>query len=176
MKLNIKEELKSYTSKAPKTKTTIHWWNLYPIRSVQLTPRVQVEITKSAIKKAGSQTKLAIVLNVKQATISKWILLKRNIFIYNLINLCHFVGYPLNRIERNITKISGLKNPQLPFDLASPESIKIRAAFLSDGHIPGKITDAPHYKSNAIEAHKNLILRCKKVFGNFKVQTRYIKK
>jgi transcriptional regulator with XRE-family HTH domain len=172
---DIKQRLKDYINKAPKVKTVIHWWDLYPIRSVKIKPELQVEIVKLAIKKAASQEKVAKVINVKQATISKWLLLQRDIFISNLVKLCNFVGYPFDKVERNVIKISGLKYPNLPFNLTSPEAIKIRAAFLSDGHIPRKITGVPHYKSDAIEAHRNLILWCKKVFGNFGVKIKFIK-
>lgn len=176
MKLDkeINIRLKDYISQAPKVKTTIHWWNLYPTRSVKLKPKLQVKIVRLAIRKAGSQEKAAQVINVKQATISKWLLLKRDIFVGNLEKLCNFVGYPLDKIEKNIIKISSLKYPNLPFNLASLEAIKIRAAFLSDGHVPREITDVPHYKSNAVETHGDLILRCKKVFGNLKVKTKFL--
>ncbi|PIQ98410.1 MAG: hypothetical protein COV64_01420 [Candidatus Nealsonbacteria bacterium CG11_big_fil_rev_8_21_14_0_20_39_9] len=172
---DIKQRLNDYIGKALKVKTTIHWWDLYPIRSVKIKPELQVKIVRSAIKKAGSQEKVAKIINVKQATISKWLLLQRDIFVCNLINLCNFVGCPFNKVERNIVKISGLKYPNLPFNLTSPEAIKIRAAFLSDGHVPRKITAAPHYKSNTMKAHRDLILRCKKIFGSFKIRTKYIK-
>lgn len=176
MKLDkdIKQKLKDYTNKAPGVKTVIHWWDLYPARSVKIKPELQVKIVRLATRKANSQEKVARIINVRQATISKWLLLKRNIFICNLIKLCNFVDYPLAKIERNIIKISGLEYPNLPFNLTSPEAIKIRAAFLSDGHVPQKITSALGYKSNAIEANSNLILRCKKVFGNFKTEIKFI--
>lgn len=172
---DIKQKFEAYVKEAPKVKTVIHWWGLYPIRSVRLIPETQVKIITLAIKKAGSQEKVAKVINVRQATISKWLLLQRDIFISNLVKLCNFVGYPFDKVERNIIKISGLKCPNLPFNLTSPEAIKIRAAFLSDGHVPKKITGAPHYKSDTIETHRNLILRCKKVFGSFGVKIKFIK-
>lgn len=168
------QRFKDYTGEAPKVKTTIHWWNLYSIRSVRIKPELQVEIVKLAIRKAGNQEKAAKVINVKQTTISKWLLLQRDICVCNLIKLCNSIGYPLDKIERNIIKISGLKYPNLPFNLVSPEATKIRAAFLSDGHVPQKITSAPEYKSKDIEAHNNLILRCKKVFGNFKTEIKFV--
>lgn len=172
---DIKQKVKIYASKTPEIKTTIHWWDLYSMRSVKLLPDIQVNIVKLAIKKGGSQEKVAKIINVKQATISKWLLLQRDIFIHNLIKLCNFINYSFEEVEKSIIKISGLKYPNLPFNLTSPEAIKIRAAFLSDGHVPRKITDTPHYKSNTIESHRNLILRCKKVFGNFKAKAKFIK-
>jgi len=172
---DIKQKLKDYINKAPKVKTTIHWWDLHPIRIVKIKPELQVKIVRSAIRKAGSQEKVAKVINVKQATLSKWLLLQRDIFVCNLIKLCNFINCPLDKVEKKIIKISSLKYPNLPFNLSSPDAIKIRAAFLSDGHIPQKITSALEYKSNTTEAHNNLISQCKKVFGNFKSEIKFIK-
>lgn len=171
---HIQQKLNEYIDKAQRIKTTIHWWDLHPIRIVKIKPEVQTEIVKSAIKKAGSQEKVAKIINVKQATLSKWLLLRRDIFVCNLIKLCNFVDYPLDKVEKKIIRISSLEYPNLPFNLVSPEAIKIRAAFLSDGHVSKKITGALEYKSNTIEAHNNLILRCKKVFGNFKTEIKFI--
>jgi len=154
-------------------KTTIHWWDLYKRHYIKLKPRLQKEIFQKAIEKAGGHfTLLAKKLNINRKTISECYKLKRNPNIGNLIKIANFINFPLRKIEKNIVQISKSKfKPKLPFQLHNKEGAEIKAAFLSDGHIPKSPIKSPGYFASELTLHKRLIKLCKNIFGDFKTKT-----
>jgi transcriptional regulator with XRE-family HTH domain len=170
---DIKQKLKDYTSKARKVKTTIHWWDLYKGHYIKLKPGIQKQIFQKAIKKAGGYfTWLEKKLKISRRTIAECWKSKRNPQISTLIKVATFINLPLSKIEKNVIQISKSRfKPNLPFKFRSPEGAEIRAAFLSDGHLPKYPKGSPQYLASEYFLHKRLIKLCKIIFGGFNVHT-----
>lgn len=177
---DIQQELKDYISKTPEVKTTIYWWDLYKGHYIKLEPSLQKQIFKKAIKKVGGHfTWLARKLKISRRTIAECWKLRRNPQIGTLIKIANFINFPLSEIEKNIIQLSESSlnfKPKLPFQLHNKNGAEIRAAFLSDGHIPDHPTKCPSYWAAEIELHKRLIQLCKEVFGDFNPQTKFSSK
>lgn len=170
----VKQKLKNYISKAPRVKTTIHWWELYSGHHIKIESDLQKEIFEKAIKKAGGHfVWLAKKLKISRRTIAKCWKLKRNPQISILIKVANFINYPLDKIEKNITQLSKSEfKPNLPFKFHNPEGAEIRAAFLSDGHLPSNPTQCPIYSAYEKELHWRLIDIAHKIFGTFSCEPR----
>ena len=65
---------------------------------------------------------------------------------------------------KNIKEVSNLK-PRFPFRLHNREGAEIRAAFLSDGHVPIDPTKSPSYSAYEEELHWRLIGCSNDIFG-----------
>jgi hypothetical protein len=163
-------EIKEYIEKSPEVQTLINWWELYGGHRIKLEEQFQKNIFKNGVKNVGNFSKLARNLKIKRVnrkTISNCSELKSKPTIKLLIELLDLLSIPLEEATSKILQISNLKNPNLPFDLNTPEGADIRAAFLSDGHIPKQPIKSLTYCAYERELHESLINSCKKVFGEF---------
>ena len=167
------QKFKEYVEKAPDCKTTIHFWDLYPGHYTKLKKEFQKQFFKESIKKGGNYyTNLSKKLGISRRTIAECSKCKTNPQISIILRIAKFLNFPLEEIEKNILEVSNLK-PKFPFNLHSPEGAEIRAAFLSDGHLPARPIKPPTYMAFEIELHKRLVRLCKRVFGDFDAQTKF---
>lgn len=164
------QRFEDYVKDSPGVKTEIHWWDLYGGHYVKMNRCLQKEVFQKAIKKAGCFTFLSRELNINRRTIAECSKGKRDPQISILLKVANFVDFPLDDIERNIIEISNL-TPKFPFRLDNPCGAEIRAAFLSDGHIPGNPIKCPMYLALETDLHESLITLCKEIFGDFTTKT-----
>lgn len=166
---DIDQKFKKYVNKSPKLKTAVHWWDLYLGHYIKIEPSLQRQIFNRAIKKAGGHFScLARKLKISRRTIAECSKGNRNPQISTLLKIANFINYPLSKIEKNIIQLSKSKfKPRLPFKLNTLEGAEIRAAFLSDGHLPSSPTQCPMYSAYEKELHWKLIETAHKLFGVF---------
>lgn len=174
---NLKQRFKDYIDRSPKVKTTIRWWDLYKGHYIKLEPNLQKQIFKKAVKKAGGHfTKLERKLKTSRRTIAECSKGNRDPRISTLLKVANFTNFPLDEIEKNIIQLSKSKfKPKLPFKLNSPEGAEIRAAFLSDGHLPKSSIKPAGYFAAELALHEILIKLCKNIFGDFNTRTYFDK-
>lgn len=166
MNMDVKTEFQEYVRGAPRIKTIIRWWGLCPRHYVKLKKDFQRQLFQNAIETTGCFTLLGKRLSVSRKTIAGCFKCKMSPQISTLLKIAKIINFPLSEIEKNIVEISNLK-PKFPFKLHNPEGAEIRAAFLSDGHIPNSPIKSPMYVACEEELHWRLIELCKKVFGEF---------
>ncbi len=171
--LGINEEYSDYVQNAPETKTIVHWWDLYGRHYLKLKPDFQKQLFENAIEKAGCFSSLERKLGINRRTIAECSKGKRSPRITDLIKVANFVRCRLEKVEKQITNIGkSFFAPKLPFCLRNSHGAEIRAAFLSDGHLPKEPTTSPTYCAYEKELHLSLIESCKSVFGNFTANIR----
>jgi len=163
-------EFKEYINNSPEVQTTINWWDLYSGHRLILEKQFQRQIFSEGVKKSGSFSKLANKLSIQyvnRKTISGCYNLSIKPTIRLIISILNLLEIPLSKATSKIKQISNLRNPKLPFNLNTIAGADIRAAFLSDGHVPMNSIKPPIYCAFERELHLSLIESCRKVFGEF---------
>ncbi len=162
-------KLEDYVKQTPNVKTTIHWWELYNGHFIKIESSLQKKIFGDALDRCdGSFTLLGKKLGISRRTISSCSKLQRSSNIFTIKKIANYINFPFLEIEKYIINIGKSHfEPKLPFKLHNIEGAEIRAAFLSDGHIPVGPTISPIYSAFEKELHWRLINLCKKVFGEF---------
>lgn len=164
-----------YMNKLPEIKTTVNWFDLYQNHYIILTKDFQKQILGEALSKSGNRyINLSNKIGVSRRTIAECYKLKNNLQIWSLIKILAFTEIKFSEANKEILKISGLK-PKFPFFLGNKSGVEIRAAFLSDGHVPKNPIKNPMYCASELELHERLIKLCKGVFGNFIALTKFNK-
>jgi len=165
----------SKLSGIPKTKTEIQWWDLHSGHYIKLKKNFQNKIIDLALEKTNNQfTALSNEISVCRRTLAECYKLKRNLQICSLMKIMQFNNMDLSKARCQILNIGkGNFIPKLPFKLDNNYGAEIRAAFLSDGHIPKSPIKQPMYCALELELHERLIKLCKKVFGNFTTKSKF---
>ncbi len=172
--MNFEEEFQTYIKNSPKVKTTVHWWDLYNGHYVELTSDIQKQLFHEAISKSGSYTSLGKSLNKPRKIISNCSKLIHRPNVLLLKKLCDYIDFSRSEIERNILNIGKSHfKPNLPFKLHNESGVEIRAAFLSDGHVPKNPTSCPVYSASEMDLQERLIELCKIIFGEFNCEIKY---
>jgi len=172
--MNFEEEFQTYIKNSLEVKTIVHWWDLYNGHYVELTPDIQKQLFHEAISKSGSYTSLGKSLNTPRKIISNCSKLIHRPNVLLLKKLCDYIDFSRSEIERNILNIGKSHfKPNLPFKLHNESGVEIRAAFLSDGHVPKNPTSCPVYSASEMDLQEKLIELCKIIFGEFDCEIKY---
>ena len=173
IKMRLSQALEEYLVSCPKTKTLIHWYDLYEGHFVVLEKEFQKKFFEKAIEKAGNYSELGRKINISRKTISSCSALAMNPTLKTLKKVATYLEYPLEEINDKIVKVgkSSSFRPKLPFNLHNSNGAEIRAAFLSDGHVDKNPIKSLQYCAYEIELHERLIKVCKEVFGEFETKT-----
>jgi cytidyltransferase-like protein len=127
----------------PKKTGIVHLQDLPDNITVSMIPQIATKIVKDAVLKAGSRTKLALIMKEKLKD-HQFVRLKRLekgklIPLGFLRRLLKFLNYSVVSLEKSIECMSvaprgGLiVSPKLPFDFKSKEGLRCIAAILGDG-------------------------------------------
>lgn len=167
-------DTKSYIKTCKNTKTTIHFWDLYGGHTIEINHDLQKQLFQNAVERAcGEVTSLGRIISEDRHAISKCLKLKRRPSLSMLIKLSKYTDFPLFEVEKNIINIGkSYFHPKLPFKLHNTEGAEIRAAFLSDGHLPRHPTISPVYCAFEEELHLRLIDLYKRIFGDSNIEPR----
>ena len=129
--------------KDPKISGVIRLQDLPDDITVSVDPQVAIKIVRDAVLKAGSRTKLALIMREKLKA-RQFVKLKRLekgklVPLRFLRSILRFLGHPEASLEKSINCMSvaprgGLiLSPKLPFDFKSREGLRCTAAILADG-------------------------------------------
>jgi hypothetical protein len=165
-------ESPEYKDLCPNTKSKVYWWQLNPNRPVVLERRVHNNIFKEALSRYGCYSGISRKTGLNRKTISSYCRLSLRFKVGDLIRILRSIDMNPNDVNAHIKMISDVESPVLPFDMNTPDSSEIIAAFLSDGHLPKDSYAKPMYCAGEEELHLRLVILCKKIFGRFSVQTK----